>query len=202
MAGEIIRQGDKTSHGGTVIEGSPSDICHGKAIAFIGHKTVCPQCKGNFPIIEGAPTTTFYGKGVALAGMKTACGAVLIASQLTDIVEHGGGNDGSAPARPVKSQSASNPNQKTTEITQSVSSADAFAFDLFFRVQHDDTGKNMPGVPYKITLDDGREFKGVTDENGNTQKVYSDSPQIAKIEAPYYDDSNSHAASESGSCGC
>lgn len=86
MAGEIIRQGDKTSHGGTVIEGSPSDICHGKAIAFIGHKTACPQCKGNFPIVEGAPTTTFYGKGVALAGMKTACGAVLIASQFTDTV--------------------------------------------------------------------------------------------------------------------
>jgi uncharacterized Zn-binding protein involved in type VI secretion len=79
--------GDPTSHGGKVIEGSPVDICHGKPIAYLGHKTFCPQCKGTFPIIDGAPTTTFYGKGVALAGMKTACGAVLIATQFTDVVE-------------------------------------------------------------------------------------------------------------------
>ncbi|WP_426177984.1 PAAR domain-containing protein [Massilia sp. TWR1-2-2] len=93
MAGEIIRLGDPTSHGGKVIEGSPADICHGKPIALVGHRTFCPQCKGIFPIIEGAPTTTFYGKGVALAGMKTACGAVLIATQLTDTVQVGGGGE-------------------------------------------------------------------------------------------------------------
>lgn len=92
MAGEIIRMGDPTSHGGRVVEGSLTDICHGKPIAYMGHKTFCPQCKGYFPIIDGAPTTMFYGRGVALAGMKTACGAVLIATQLTDIVEVGSGS--------------------------------------------------------------------------------------------------------------
>jgi uncharacterized Zn-binding protein involved in type VI secretion len=89
MAGEIIRLGDSTSHGGTVLEGSPFDICMGKPIAFVGHKVQCPKCKGVFPIVEGAPTTSFYGKGVALGGMHTACGAVLIASQFTDVVESG-----------------------------------------------------------------------------------------------------------------
>ena len=92
MAGEIIRQGDRTSHGGTVLEGSPMDICHGKPIAYVGHKVVCPKCKGVFPIVEGVLTTTFYGKGVAIAGMKTACGASLIATQFTDIVEVAGGS--------------------------------------------------------------------------------------------------------------
>lgn len=87
MAGEIIRMGDRTTHGGTVIEGSYTDICMGKPIAFIGHMTQCPQCKGTYPIVEGVPTTTFYGKGVALAGMKTACGALLVAGQFTDTVE-------------------------------------------------------------------------------------------------------------------
>lgn len=87
MTGEIIRQGDKTIHGGTVIEGSPSDICHGKPIAYIGHKTLRPQCKDTYPIVEGAPVTTLYGKGVALAGMKTACGTALVAGQFTDTVE-------------------------------------------------------------------------------------------------------------------
>lgn len=91
MAGEIIRQGDSTSHGGTVLEGSIMDICHGKPIAYLGHKVHCPKCRGTFPIVEGVLTTSFYGKGVAVAGMKTACGAILIASQFTDIVEIGGG---------------------------------------------------------------------------------------------------------------
>lgn len=86
MADEIIRLGDKTSHGGIVVEGSQSAICMGKPISFMGDKTFCPQCKGGFPIVEGVMSTTFYGRGVAIAGMKTACGAVLIASQLTDRV--------------------------------------------------------------------------------------------------------------------
>lgn len=91
MAGEIIRKGDKTSHGGTVLEGSLSNICMGKPIAYVGHMTQCPKCKGNYPIAEGAMSTTFYGKGVALAGMRTSCGAVLIAGQFSDIVEWGTG---------------------------------------------------------------------------------------------------------------
>jgi uncharacterized Zn-binding protein involved in type VI secretion len=72
MAGEIIRLGDKTSHGGVVIEGSLSDICMGKPIAYIGHKVQCPKCKGAFPIVEGAMTTTFYGKG-CMNELKPAC---------------------------------------------------------------------------------------------------------------------------------
>jgi uncharacterized Zn-binding protein involved in type VI secretion len=87
MAGEIIRQGDRTSHGGVVLEGSMTDICHGKPISSIGHKVQCPLCKGVFPIVEGVMTATIFGKGVAVAGMKTACGASLIPSQFTDIVE-------------------------------------------------------------------------------------------------------------------
>lgn len=107
MAGEIIRQGDPTDHGGKVLEGSLTDICHGKPIAYMGHKVFCPKCKGTFPIIEGVLTTTFYGKGVAVAGMKTACGATLIATQLTDIVEWGGGRSGSGETKAVETSAAS-----------------------------------------------------------------------------------------------
>jgi len=94
MAGEIIRKGDRTDHNGTVLEGSPTDICHGKPIAFIGHKVHCPKCNGDYPIVEGVVTTTLYGKGVAIAGMKTSCGAVLIPTQFTDTVEAAGGAAG------------------------------------------------------------------------------------------------------------
>ncbi len=110
MAGEIIRLGDSTSHGGKVIEGSQTDICHGKPIAYIGHKVSCPKCKGVFPIVEGVQTTTIFGKGVALAGMKTACGASLIPSQFTDVVTPGGGGGAKpAAAQAKKPAAAANP---------------------------------------------------------------------------------------------
>lgn len=91
MAGEIIRLGDSTSHGGKVLEGSQTEICHGKPIAFIGHKVSCPKCSGTHTIVEGVQTTTIFGKGVAVAGMKTSCGATLIAGQFTDVIMPGGG---------------------------------------------------------------------------------------------------------------
>lgn len=110
MAGEIIRQGDSTDHGGTVIKGSMVDICHGKPIAYIGHKVSCPQCKGTHPIVEGVMTTSFYGKGVAVAGMKTACGATLIATQFTDIVETGSSMAAAEPMRVLPIAGAASPN--------------------------------------------------------------------------------------------
>lgn len=106
MAGEIIRQGDSTSHGGKVLEGLVTDICHGKPIAYIGHKVSCPKCSGTHTIVEGVMTTTFYGKGVAVAGMKTSCGATLIASQFTDIVEVAGGGGGSGAKAAAASSAA------------------------------------------------------------------------------------------------
>ncbi|WP_224776714.1 polymorphic toxin type 44 domain-containing protein [Achromobacter insolitus] len=77
----IIRVGDKTTHGGTVLEGFSSYDIDGRAAAGLGHKVDCPKCKGVFPIIEGVPSFAVGDSLVAIEGMKTACGAALIASQ-------------------------------------------------------------------------------------------------------------------------
>jgi len=208
MSGEIIRMGDPTSHGGKVLEGSPADICHGKPIAYMGHKTSCPKCKGTFAIVEGALTTTFYGKGVALAGMKTACGATLIATQFTDIVEYGQG----AAAKP--SPAANGAIQPAAFLAAAAKNAAPIAaaapaaviepakFDLFFVVKNEKSGVLSVDTPYKITLEDGREFFGVTNQAGHTEKVFSNFAQKATIEVPYYDHCDAHSTSESGSCSC
>ncbi|OOF55443.1 PAAR domain-containing protein [Rodentibacter myodis] len=80
-ARRVIVIGDKTSHGGTVLQGSHSMTAGGKNIALQGDLTACPKCKGNFPIAEGSSKMSAHGRGVALEGMKTACGAELLASQ-------------------------------------------------------------------------------------------------------------------------
>lgn len=77
----VIVIGDKTTHGGTVLQGSHSMTAGGKNIALQGDLVSCPKCKGNYPIAEGSSKMSADGKGVALEGMKTTCGAELIASQ-------------------------------------------------------------------------------------------------------------------------
>jgi uncharacterized Zn-binding protein involved in type VI secretion len=155
MAGEIIRLGDSTSHGGTVIEGSQFDTCMGKPIAYVGHRVRCPKCKGIFSIVEGAQTTTFYGKGVALAGMRTACGAVLIASQFTDTVTYGIG----AATTNISNKSSANSFGDLTTSNR---------YDDRFILLDEATAEPLSFTEYAIRRASGKVEYGTTDANGHT----------------------------------
>ena len=54
MARPLIVLGDKTDHGGTVISADMTVDINGKYVARIGDMTVCPKCKGTFPINSAA----------------------------------------------------------------------------------------------------------------------------------------------------
>lgn len=84
MAGPLIRLGDKTSHGGTVIEASQHSDIDGAGIARMGDKASCP-IHGNTQIASGDMTLIVDGKPAARHGDKTACGATLIAGQQTSV---------------------------------------------------------------------------------------------------------------------
>jgi uncharacterized Zn-binding protein involved in type VI secretion len=89
MSGPLIRLGDKTSHGGTVIEASAHTGSGNVALARVGDMTSCPKRgHGNTPIVSGDQTLIVDGQPVARDGDKTGCGAVLIAGQqnTTDLV--------------------------------------------------------------------------------------------------------------------
>jgi uncharacterized Zn-binding protein involved in type VI secretion len=201
MGKVIIRQGDPTRHGGTVIEGSLVDLCEGKAIACVGHKVYCPKCKGTYPIIEGWPVTTVYGKGVALEGMKTACGASLIGTQFVTTV--GSSSSGSISEGGAKASSPVRQQATQAGAIAAASSTPAI-YDLHFLVRDDKTGNALPGIPYRITLETDEQVSGITDANGLTKTIGSDTPVIAKLEAPYYGDSSSStdSHSEHGACDC
>lgn len=89
MSRPLILVGDKTDHGGVVVEGSPCSDVGGKRIARVGDKVTCPKKghRGETVIVTGDPTCLIDGKPAARHGDKTACGAILIASQTltTDI---------------------------------------------------------------------------------------------------------------------
>ncbi|MGW8391616.1 PAAR domain-containing protein [Pseudoduganella sp. HUAS MS19] len=84
MSRPLIVIGDKTSHGGTVITADMTFDIHGKYVARLGDMTVCPKCKGTFPIKSAADDLVDgMGNGYARHLDKTACGATLISGQLT-----------------------------------------------------------------------------------------------------------------------
>ncbi len=83
MPGRLIVLGDKTSHGGTVIESSSESSIGGIRIARMGDMVACPvPGHGVNPIVTGDVTLLIDGKSSARVGDKTACGATLIASQV------------------------------------------------------------------------------------------------------------------------
>ena len=96
MGQPYIRLGDRTSHGGTVIEADMTTDIHGIPVAMVGHNTVCPRCRGVFPIVTGADDVLSMGRPWARHGDKTACGASLLCSQVTSFWVSSGGTDSPA----------------------------------------------------------------------------------------------------------
>ena len=80
MAGPFIRLGDKTSHGGIVVEASMMSDIGGIGIARVGDKVTCPA-HGVQVIASGDMTLIVDGKPVARHGDMVSCGATLIAGQ-------------------------------------------------------------------------------------------------------------------------
>ena len=84
MSKPLIVLGDKTSHGGTVISADLTFDINGKCVARVGDMTVCPKCKGTFPITSGpGDLVDGGGNGYARHMDSTACGAKLISGQMT-----------------------------------------------------------------------------------------------------------------------
>lgn len=83
MGRPFIVLGDKTDHGGEVVEASGVTDTHGKRLARVGDKVTCPKKGhgGTTHIVSGDLTMIIDGKAAARHGDKTACGATLLSSQ-------------------------------------------------------------------------------------------------------------------------
>jgi uncharacterized Zn-binding protein involved in type VI secretion len=180
----IIRQGDSTSHGGTVSEGHMFLIVHGKAVAGVGHKVPCPKCHGTPVIVEGTMNASMMGVSIAVDGMKTSCGATLIASQQTDTIEVGSG------AATAAATAASKPGveQAATGLAAAIVTASnaraskpkGHAYDEQIRVLDED-GNPIANMPYHIRDEAGNVYKGLTDASGCCERVHTVSPQSLRI---------------------
>lgn len=82
MSRPFIFLGDKTDHGGVVIEASGVSSSGGRGIARVGDRVTCPlkDHGGVTVIVTGDPNVIIDGQAAARQGDKTACGATLLAS--------------------------------------------------------------------------------------------------------------------------
>ena len=76
-----ITVGAKTSHGGTVITGSPHTTHNGIPVARKGDQVMCKKCKKMTTIVSGDASFIVDGAPIARGGDVTSCGAKLIANQ-------------------------------------------------------------------------------------------------------------------------
>jgi len=168
-----IVKGDKTSHGGTVIEGDPTFDTHGKPVALVGHMATCPKCKGGpFPIVTGAPDFICNGRPVARHGDKTACGASLISGQA---VSRWGAETSAAKVMAAAPSVTAAP-------TLIASALDALGYDEHFVLLDKSSSKPLKGIAYGITTTKGKQ-EGQTGEDGLTS--YSESKQPEAVTLNY-----------------
>lgn len=170
----FIVVGDRTSHGGTVITGSPFSDCEGRAIARIGDKVTCPiKGHGITTIVTGNLTEIIDGSPVARHGDKTACGATLIASQQRTVDSFFGGDVPVAPGPAPQTQFSAGP------------------FKEFFVLRAAKDGTPLKDVFYRIATAGGSQAQGYTDAGGRTAVVWTDQPEDARLSAepaPKFDD--------------
>ena len=176
----IITVGDKNSSGGTVITGTNKHRIHGLDAACLHDLVDCP---GKYPdgrphginkIMTSASRYIIHGLPAAVHGDRSECGCTLISKFYTG-------------AGTMRTQGNDSSNKKKSPLINTFVDT---IYDLRFQIRGTKSDEPLAHIPYKISLDNGKETAGITDASGFTQLVRSDSQRIAKIEAPYYGDSS------------
>lgn len=172
----IIRLGDPTSHGGTVLEAFPTFDVYGKRVSGVGHKGFCPLCKTTFHIIAGAQNFTFMGQNVAVEGMMTSCGATLIATQHEATIDDGRGSD----TKTVYQESVQPP-VAASVITGVNTTAKTQSEAKWVRFHLNEVG-SCEGMTCQVQFDDGSVVSGQIDANNQVEFKGFNANQVTSVD--------------------
>ncbi|MFC4705423.1 PAAR domain-containing protein [Paraburkholderia caffeinitolerans] len=156
----LLRQGDKSTHDGVVIEGMERCTHHGRPLTFIGAKVLCPVCKSTGVIGWKGPhrSATMMGKQQALDGDICICKCdpppVMIASQDTAWHEF---------------------------AAHELEPAHAATYDEQFTLM-DDASRPLANVRYRIVTESGQVYTGITNAAGQTRRVTTNETSRLKLQ--------------------
>lgn len=164
-----LKQDDKSSALGVVVEGEPSCLHYGTPLTYVGAKVYCESCKTMGVIAAKGPrlSESMMGRQPALSGDVCICECdpppIMHASQDNDYQDVHVEEKAPAPAPvPFKSQP---PVQRHTQRI--------LAWDS-------ETGMPLPHQAYVAELEDGTRQSGRTDERG-IATIETDAPQSFRI---------------------
>lgn len=163
-----ITVGAKTTHGGTVITGSPHTTHNSVQVARMGDKVICKKCKKVTTILTGDASFIVDGAPIARAGDVTSCGAKLIAVQQS-FCESDFEVMGIEQSESIK------------EAAQDYANKVMSRYNTAFQFLDDD---DMPYVNFNYTAKNkqsGQTYQGVTGEDGWTERFYSDSDDEIEV---------------------
>lgn len=167
----VIRLGDPTSHGGTVVSATSHLEMFGKQVARLGDKVTCPiPGHGVCTIAEGDPLWSIDGIPVALEGHKTTCGASLI-STLPNVQRSYEGMGRASTGGGMASGVAAGASTATSIAASEA--ADPSQASEYDEQAHLNVAGNtvLAGLPYYIETSDGRKFTGRADERGLLPRI-------------------------------
>jgi len=153
-----LKVGDKSSAGGTVVEGIPRTTHNGTELTFVGAQVSCPACKSVGRIVAQGPRwpDSWMEKQAALEGDICACKCepppVMLASQ-SDMYESYEGHE-------LASMGYTAAGEPITHASKT--------YDQHFRILNSD-GEPVEGLPYLLKSADGTTVKGITMSNGKTE---------------------------------
>lgn len=165
MSIPYITIGCPTTGGGQVISGDQSFLIQGIAIACIGHKATCPKHKTVSTIVSGDPYLQVMGKSAARVNDSLSCGCKLLPKQTLVVGDN-------APSSGSKVMS----NDKSS--INSFVRTDFFDEEIVLKTED---GEILTNVPFFITDQEGRNYQGVTDENGSCGRIKTNNKQTLDV---------------------
>ncbi|WP_296228370.1 PAAR domain-containing protein [Ralstonia sp. UBA689] len=168
MRRNLIRVGDKTTAGGTVVDGDHTCTHHGIALSYNGALIICPACKSTGRACNVPPMReiTFQGKQALLENDICLCKCNppprLIASQNTMYISFDGDELTGMGLR-----------ANVDPLPEVTNSEQSDIFDEQFMLVND-SGFPMANMYYTIKPPSGELQYGVTDHSGKTQRFRTD----------------------------
>ena len=168
MRKALVVQGSPTTTGGVVVGGSATHMTdRGKPFALYGDDATCGRCEGRFRIVGTAARRTYRGRAGVLEGdlILCPCGQNrVMASENPGCFYEDDGMDTAAGLH--------------SAIGASTSSG---AYDEQYVLRDAATGQPLGGVRYEIRTGSRQVFSGVTDDQGRTLRIVSNTSQNLQL---------------------
>ena len=194
----VVRHGDTTTEGGSVIAPGSNNTVGDLQVALAGDRVSCPKCRSIGTIVSVAPMPETYYDHRRYAFDGDLC--VCLCPTPPRLISSATNWTASSFKTPVGTDPAA---VGWLIYAGYLPAAAGLSFDQTFLLKNA-AGAIFPNLAYRITLETGHSVEGVTDEAGLTQKIFSNSAHIVKIEAPYYGNTTVSDDSAHGydSCSC